>query len=100
MTSGVVSERDVGALEVLAAAWLAAEDVAFTQPGNAGLALDAARLGEEYEAALAETSREELRLAWEAAQRVQAQQLIGSVEWASARRVSELLRAEYSAARS
>ena len=99
MTSGAVSERDVEALEVLAAAWLAAEDLALTQPGNGGFALDAARLGEAYEAAVAATSREDLLIAWEAAQRVQAEQLIGSVEWAAARRVSELLRAEYAAAR-
>jgi hypothetical protein len=92
------SDREaIEGLEVLAAAWLAAEDDSLSQPGNAGLALEAARLGEAYEAAVGAISREELRIAWEAAQRVQAEKLIGSTEWAAARRVSELLRAEYAA---
>ena len=99
MASQAVLEPDPQALEALAAAWLGAEDAALAQPTNAGLAEEAARLGEAYEAAITAASPEDLRIAWEAAQRIQAEQLIGSAEWASARRVSELLRAEYFALR-
>ncbi len=53
---------------------------------------------DRYEEAIRLATREELRLAWEAARRTQADRLMGSREWAEARSVSELLRMEYLAA--
>ena len=86
-------------LEDLATRWLDAETRSQGEPANASFADDAARLGEEYDAAVATATQEELRLAWEAAVRLQAAEEIGGPEWATARRVSELLRTEYQAAR-
>jgi hypothetical protein len=86
--------------EELAGRWLEAEDRATTEPGNADLAANAAALGEAYDDAIRSASLEELRIAWEAAQRTQAGEEIGGRSWADARRVSELLRTEYEAARS
>ena len=86
-------------LEDLATRWLDAETRSQGEPANASIADDAARLGEEYDAAVATATLEELRLAWEAAARLQAAEEIGGPEWANARRVSELLRTEYQAAR-
>jgi hypothetical protein len=83
-------------LDGLAAAWLAAEDRNTTEPGRES---EAVRLGLAYEAVLAAASIEEKRIAWEAARQTQAATEMGSREWASARRVSELLRVEYMAAR-
>ena len=87
---------DLGAgLEDLAARWLDAESRSHGEPNNTAIADEAARLGEAYEAAVADVSQEELRLAWEAAVRRQGEHEIGGPEWSEARRVSELLRAEY-----
>ncbi len=86
-------------LEDLATRWLDAEARSQGEPANGSIADDAARLGEEYDAAIATATMEELRLAWEAAARLQAAEEIGGPEWANARRVSELLRTEYQAAR-
>jgi hypothetical protein len=89
-----VSQDDT--LDGLAAAWLAAEDRNTIEPGREA---EAVRLGLAYEAMLAAASIEEKRIAWEAARRTQAGTELGSREWASARRVSELLRVEYLAAK-
>lgn len=51
-----------------------------------------------FEEAIRLATRGELRLAWEAARRTQAECLMGSRDWAEARAVSELLRMEYLAA--
>jgi hypothetical protein len=84
------------ALDQLAAAWLAAEEAATSEPAREP---DAVRLALLYEAALASASLEEVRLAWEAAHLAQAGTVMGSRDWAAARRVSELLRVEYAAAK-
>ncbi|HYO44377.1 MAG TPA: hypothetical protein VES19_14360 [Candidatus Limnocylindrales bacterium] len=80
----------------LAAAWLAAEDRSTRDPNRE---TEAIRLGLAYEASLAVASIEEQRLAWEEARQAQARTEMGSREWAAGRRVSELLRVEYMAAR-
>jgi hypothetical protein len=85
-------------IEVLAVAWLDAEERTRADPTNAAVDAAAARLSEEYAAAIAAATPEDLRLAWEAARRRQETEEMGSVGWAAARRVSELLRAEYQAA--
>jgi hypothetical protein len=85
-------------LEDLATRWLEAETRSHGEAANSQFADDAASLGEEYEAAVGVATQEELRLAWEAAKRRQAEEEIGSSGWADARRVSELLRSEYLAA--
>ena len=90
---------DATGCEVLAARWLDAEERAGIEPTNATLAQEAVRLAGAYEDAIRAASLEELRLAWEAARRRQNGELIGTREWGDARRVSELLRAEYAAAR-
>ena len=94
------SEQSAGPpCEELAAQWLEAEDRAGTEASNASLMLEAVRLGEAYDAAIRVATQEELRLAWEAARHRQAREDVGTREWGDARRVSELLRAEYLAAR-
>ena len=52
---------------------------------------------QRYDTLIRAASREELRLAWEAARKIQGEQEMGSEAWASARRLSELLRGEYQA---
>jgi hypothetical protein len=84
----------------LATQWLAAEARAELEPASQALAAQAAELGEAYDAAIRGATREELRLAWEAARVRQAQEEVGSRSWDDARRVSELLRTEYDVARS
>jgi hypothetical protein len=92
MTDGI----DIGGgLEDLAARWLDAETRAHGEPANTAIADEAARLGEAYEDAVGQVTQEELRIAWEGAVRRQGEQEIGGPAWAEARRVSELLRAEY-----
>lgn len=86
--------------EDLARQWLAAEERVRSEPANEALAQTAARLGEAYDEAINAASLEDLRLSWEAAQRAQAGEEIGSRSWADARRISELLRTEYLAAHS
>ena len=86
--------------EDLARQWLVAEERVRLEPANEGLAQVAARLGEAYDEAVNAASLEDLRLSWEAAQRAQAAEEVGGRSWADARRVSELLRTEYQAARS
>jgi hypothetical protein len=90
---------DEDSLEAIAAAWLAAEQELSDGSGNPAQAEIRARaLSARYDDAIHAASREDLRLAWEAARKVQAEQEMGSEAWASARRVSELLRDEYQAA--
>jgi hypothetical protein len=101
-TGGERGERgDAGseAIERIAAAWLAAEESLAGDSGNVELAEAAAReLSGRYDAAIREASREDLRLAWEAARKAQSEVEMGSEAWVSARRVSELLHDEYLAA--
>jgi hypothetical protein len=87
-------------IEELASLWLAAELKAAARPDLPRLSRDAARLGEAYDESVRAASLEELLLAWESARLGQAVLDTGSAEWADARRVSELLRTEYAAARS
>ena len=60
--------------------------------------IDARALSDRYDEAIRTASREDLRLAWEAARKIQGEQEMGSEAWANARRLSELLRGEYQAA--
>src|SRR5690606_15634599 len=60
--------------EELAARWLEAEARVEIEPANQALAQEAVRLASAYEAAIRVASLEELRLAWEAARRRQAQE--------------------------
>jgi hypothetical protein len=86
-------------IEEVASEWLAAEARASTS-GNAGSTeLFARHLSDQYDRAIQTATLEELRLAWEAAVKQQGEREIGSAEWLGARRVAELLRAEYLAAR-
>jgi hypothetical protein len=86
------------AIEEVGAAWLAAEQELAGGSGNPDQSeLNARALSERYDALIRAASREELRLAWEAARKIQGEQEMGSEAWASARRLSELLRGEYQA---
>ena len=99
MVTTLKNELATAACEDLATRWLAAEERVRAEPANEALADEAARLGEAYDDAVGAASMEDLRLAWEAARRLQGDEEIGSRAWADARRVSELLRTEYEAAR-
>lgn len=86
-------------IESVAREWLAAEQDLAAGRGIPGQAESKARaLSERYDEMIQAASREDLRLAWEAARKIQAEQEMGSEQWANARRVSELLRGEYQAA--
>lgn len=87
------------AIETIATAWLEAERRATAGDNMAGLEDRARILSASYDEAIRTASPEELRLAWEGAQRIQAACEMGSTEWANARKVSALLRAEYLASR-
>jgi hypothetical protein len=85
------------AIDELATVWLAAERQA-RGFANAGGSEERARTASaDYERAVTSATREELLLAWHAALRVQHACEMGSVAWANARAVSELLRVEYQA---
>ena len=93
MNDGPMSE--LTQIEDLAAAWLQAEnDLTAGRTSRTGEA-DARLLSERYATAVTAATQEDLRLAWEAARRRQGDEEMGSLEWAEARRVSELLRTEY-----
>ena len=93
LTAAADSIEDVGA------AWLAAEQELAAGSGNPEQSeINARALSERYDALIRAASREELRLAWEAARKIQGDQEMGSEAWANARRLSELLRGEYQAA--
>ena len=84
------------AIEVLASRWLAAEEDLARGSGNPTQSeIDARELSARYDEAIRAATREELRLAWEAARKLQADTEMGSEAWARARRVSELLHDEY-----
>jgi hypothetical protein len=86
-------------IEAIAGAWLAAEEELAGGSGNpAQSEINARALSDRYDEAIRTATREELRLAWEAARKIQGEQEMGSEAWASARRLSELLRGEYQAA--
>ena len=89
-----------GSIERIACEWLAAEhEVATGGGGNPARAEELARdLSDQYDTAIREAGREDLRLAWEAARKLQGDQEMGSEAWASARRLAELLHDEYLAA--
>jgi hypothetical protein len=86
-------------IESIAGAWLAAEEELAAGSGNPEQSeIDARELSARYDEAIHAASREELRLAWEAARKLQGEQEMGSEGWARARRLAELLRGEYLAA--
>ena len=90
---------DPGSLERLAADWLDAEREVAEGIRNPVQAQERARdLSAQYDDAIRSATREELRLAWEAARRNQGEREMGSEAWLEARRLSELLRGEYEAA--
>jgi hypothetical protein len=90
---------DPGSLERLAADWLDAEREVAEGIRNPAQAEETARdLSARYDDAIRSATREELRLAWEAARRNQGQREMGSEAWLEARRLSELLGGEYEAA--
>ncbi len=98
-TSGAQDSGQPVSIEEIAAAWLAAEAELVIGAGDPDRAEAAARdLSDRYDDAIRTASREDLRLAWEAARRTQGEQEMGSEAWATARRLSELLRDEYLAA--
>ncbi len=83
------------AIEELAARWLAAERTASERNNADGTEERARDASAAYDEAIVAATREELLLAWHAAQRLQDETEMGSREWADARAVSELLRVEY-----
>ena len=84
------------AIEQIAGDWLAAEEELARGSGNPEQAEVTAReLSARYDEAIRTASREDLRLAWEAARVLQGETEMGSEAWARARRLSELLRGEY-----
>jgi hypothetical protein len=96
------SERpalEAGSIERLAADWLDSEREVADGVRNPAQAEETARdLSARYDEAIRSASREELRLAWEAARKNQGEREMGSEAWLEARRLSELLRSEYEAA--
>lgn len=98
-TESPQTEIEQESIETIAAAWLAAEQELAGGSGNPEHSEMKARdLSARYDEAIRSATREELRLAWEAARKIQADQEMGSEAWADARRLSELLRGEYLAA--
>ncbi|HEX5823027.1 MAG TPA: hypothetical protein VFY18_01085 [Candidatus Limnocylindrales bacterium] len=101
MTPSTDDERpalEPGSLERLAADWLDAEREVAEGIRNPAQAEEKARdLSARYDDAIRAATREELRLAWEAARKNQGEREMGSEAWLEARRISELLRGEYEA---
>jgi hypothetical protein len=98
-TSDQHAPAEPESIEAIAGAWLAAEEELAGGSGNpAQSEVNARALSDRYDEAIRSASREDLRLAWEAARKIQGEQEMGSEAWASARRLSELLRGEYQAA--
>ena len=85
-------------IEQLAARWLEAERVAAERGNAGGSELSARQASAAYDTAIAGASKEDLLVAWHAAQKLQAATEMGSKAWSEARAVSELLRMEYLAA--
>lgn len=91
---------DPESIEGVAQAWLAMEQELSRGSGNPARSEEQAReLSARYDELIRTASAEDLRLAWEAANRNRERQEIGSEAWADARRLAELLHAEYLAAR-
>jgi hypothetical protein len=87
-----------GSIERLAADWLGSEREVAAGIRNPAQSEDSARdLSARYDEAIRSATREELRLAWEAARRNQGAKDVGTEAWLQARRLSELLRSEYEA---
>ena len=92
-------DESIEPIESVAAAWLGAEESLAAGSGNPRQSeIDARALSDRYDETIRRATREDLRLAWEAARKIQGEQEMGSEAWAAARRVSELLRGEYQAA--
>jgi hypothetical protein len=99
-TDDAQPDLEPGSLERLAADWLDAEREVAEGIRNPAQAEEMARdLSARYDEAIRAATREELRLAWEAARKNQGEREMGSEAWLEARRLSELLRGEYEAAR-
>lgn len=99
MTDEAPPPATADSIEGVAGAWLAAEQELAAGSGNPGQSeINARALSDRYDELIRTASREELRLAWEAARKIQSEQEMGSEAWANARRLSELLRGEYQAA--
>ena len=99
MTDEAPPPAAADSIEDVAGAWLAAEQELAGGSGNPGQSeINARALSDRYDEMIRTASREELRLAWEAARKIQGEQEMGSEAWANARRLSELLRGEYQAA--
>jgi hypothetical protein len=92
---GMTTETE-RSIEDLAADWLASERESANDPTRA---IEPARAASSaYDEAISAASPEDLLLAWQAAQKAQANCEMGSKAWLEARSVSELLRMEYAAA--
>jgi hypothetical protein len=95
-SSATASSDADESIEEIAGRWLAAEEDLARGSGNPTQSeIDARELSARYDEAIRTATREDLRLAWEAARKRQAETEMGSEAWASARRVSELLHDEY-----
>jgi hypothetical protein len=89
-------DDDRDSIESIAGAWLAAEESLARGSGNPEQSEITARdMSARYDEAIRTATREDLRLAWEAARKLQGETEMGSEAWASARRLSELLHTEY-----
>lgn len=96
--AGSVTENGQRPIEELATEWLSMERLSANDPT---FAVEPARAASAaYDEAVQAASPEELLLAWQAAQKAQAECEMGSKAWLEARSVSELLRMEYVAATS
>jgi hypothetical protein len=90
--------EEVRPIEQLAAEWLEAERLAIETDNSARFEERARTLSALYDRTIAAAAPAELETAWKAAEKVQAEQPMGSIEWRRAGRVTELLRTEYLAA--
>ena len=98
-TPDEAAPAEADSIEAIALAWLSAEHELSSGSGNpAQSEIDARALSERYDDAIRRATREDLRLAWEAARKIQGEQEMGSEAWANARRVSVLLHDESQAA--
>jgi hypothetical protein len=92
---GEARATETASIEDLAAAWLEAERALSGERPSEHAEATARELSDRYDEAIRSATQEDLRLAWEAARKAQADEVMGSTEWADRRQVSELLRAEY-----
>lgn len=89
--------EDALSIEEIAAAWLEAERRVEAEAESERLVAGAREMADRYDAAIRDATMEDLRLSWEAARKIQGDRLVGSPEWAEARRVAVLLHSEYRA---